>query len=442
MAYLFEGELGTGPDGPVRRAIDERLGARPVAARILNLDDDGIVHLRRHAEALAGVGHRHLGLITDVTRVDDGVLVATTLGVETLAQRTARRPLSVDEVLSVVGSTASALAAAHRAALPHGSVHADNVVWAAEPDIDRPAGVPVLVDLGLGAFRGEPADRVDPALWQCDRRAMIALARALLEPLGPPSTTRASALVELVAGRSEELVERTDGLAVLAQECERISHRPDVPLPTPRPVTSAPLRPRGDTAHRGRRGAHRRPRPPVGLDGRRLLTGAALAAGLVGGVTVSFAIGRSADTDEATPAAHLPIAECGPEAGVPTPPPGGEPVSGFVDLDADGCPDAVWWSPVDATLHVMTDPSAGNADRFRLGSPGDELVVGDWDCDGTTTPGLYRPASGETFHFDVWASTDAPVEASRGPVLASDATPQVDGSDDHCDRIIVTAGRR
>lgn len=38
--------------------------------------------------------------------------------------------------------------------------------------------------------------------------------------------------------------------------------------------------------------------------------------------------------------------------------------------------------------------SAGNTTRFFYGTPGDLPLVGDWDCDGDETPGLYRQSDG------------------------------------------------
>jgi hypothetical protein len=37
---------------------------------------------------------------------------------------------------------------------------------------------------------------------------------------------------------------------------------------------------------------------------------------------------------------------------------------------------------------------AGNTTRFFFGTPGDLPFVGDWDCDGDETPGLYRQSDG------------------------------------------------
>lgn len=48
---------------------------------------------------------------------------------------------------------------------------------------------------------------------------------------------------------------------------------------------------------------------------------------------------------------------------------------------------------------------------FRIGSRGDRTAVGDWDCDGTESVILLRPATGELFHFDRWADADRPAVA-------------------------------
>jgi hypothetical protein len=42
----------------------------------------------------------------------------------------------------------------------------------------------------------------------------------------------------------------------------------------------------------------------------------------------------------------------------------------------------------------LRDPSNGETTNFFYGSPGDHPFVGDWDCDGDETPGLYRESDG------------------------------------------------
>ena len=42
----------------------------------------------------------------------------------------------------------------------------------------------------------------------------------------------------------------------------------------------------------------------------------------------------------------------------------------------------------------LRDDVTGSTTAFYFGNPGDEAFVGDWDCDGVDTPGLYRQSDG------------------------------------------------
>jgi hypothetical protein len=81
--------------------------------------------------------------------------------------------------------------------------------------------------------------------------------------------------------------------------------------------------------------------------------------------------------------------------------------------------------------------------RYRVGSPGDLLAVGDWDCDGTATPAVVRPADGSVWSFADWAPAGSPVTAEPVGWAASPATVAVAAGPDGCDRLAVTttAGR-
>jgi hypothetical protein len=45
----------------------------------------------------------------------------------------------------------------------------------------------------------------------------------------------------------------------------------------------------------------------------------------------------------------------------------------------------------------LTDPVGGGRVSFIYGNPADVPFVGDWDCDGVATPGLYRRSTGQAF---------------------------------------------
>lgn len=65
--------------------------------------------------------------------------------------------------------------------------------------------------------------------------------------------------------------------------------------------------------------------------------------------------------------------------------------------------------PVDAALERHTAAPLARSEltadgrRYRVGQPGDVVLVDDWDCDGLATPALLRPGTGEVFVFPAWA---------------------------------------
>ncbi len=48
-------------------------------------------------------------------------------------------------------------------------------------------------------------------------------------------------------------------------------------------------------------------------------------------------------------------------------------------------------------LWYLRDPGSGATTSFYYGNPGDEPFMGDWDCDGVDTPGLYRRSDGYVY---------------------------------------------
>jgi serine/threonine protein kinase/Tol biopolymer transport system component len=123
--YEVLGELGAGGMGEVYRARDTRLD-RTVAIKILpehlSSDPGRRARFEREARTISGLSHPNICALFDIGD-QDGIhyVVLEYLEGRTLADRLAKGPLPVSEVLRVGADIASALEAAHR----HGIVHRD-----------------------------------------------------------------------------------------------------------------------------------------------------------------------------------------------------------------------------------------------------------------------------------------------------------------------------
>lgn len=74
--------------------------------------------------------------------------------------------------------------------------------------------------------------------------------------------------------------------------------------------------------------------------------------------------------------------------------------------------------------------------RYEVGEPGDIVVTGDWDCDGTPTPALLRSSSGGVFVFQSWARA-APLRVASTRELPGAEALRVTSSGDGCDHLLV-----
>lgn len=97
-------------------------------------------------------------------------------------------------------------------------------------------------------------------------------------------------------------------------------------------------------------------------------------------------------------------------------------------------PEAV--APAEPTTQVEGNIVSVGERRYEVGEPGDVVVVGDWDCDGTDTPALLRPSTGGLFVFGQWAQA-APIEVT--PVQVVRGAVGVRGVEEPqgCDRLLV-----
>ncbi len=130
--YEVVSRIGAGGMGEVFRARDTRLD-RTVAIKILPAAFASNAQLKirfeREAKAISQISHPHICALHDVGQAD-GVeyLVLEFLEGETLADRIARGPLPISDVLRLGSQIASALACAHRAGIVHRDLKPGNVM--------------------------------------------------------------------------------------------------------------------------------------------------------------------------------------------------------------------------------------------------------------------------------------------------------------------------
>ena len=122
-SYELLAPLGSGGMGEVFRAKDLKLG-REVAIKVLPeafvFDPDRIARFRREAQVLASLNHPNIAAIYGLEETDGTkALVLELVEGETLADRTARGPIPVDEALPVAKQIAEALEAAHEQGIIH-----------------------------------------------------------------------------------------------------------------------------------------------------------------------------------------------------------------------------------------------------------------------------------------------------------------------------------
>ena len=147
-----------------------------------------------------------------------------------------------------------------------------------------------------------------------------------------------------------------------------------------------------------------RPGPPTDGGRRRgpvVIMAAAAVLVVVTGVGLATLAGAGDETAACDP----------PQVGVePVAPPG-----------AHGCA-LVWWDRTRGVAHVLEGANAG---IYAIGEPGHQLLVADWDCDGTPSPAVVAPTTGEVFTFEQWPPDDAVLVGDRAHSLGPGETGQI-----------------
>jgi eukaryotic-like serine/threonine-protein kinase len=130
-AYQIISALGAGGMGEVYRARDTRLG-RQVAIKVLPdalaFDGERIARFEREAKVLAALNHPHIAALHGLETANDRpFLIMELVEGETLADRIARGPLPVKEVLGIAIQIAEALEAAHEQGIVHRDLKPANI---------------------------------------------------------------------------------------------------------------------------------------------------------------------------------------------------------------------------------------------------------------------------------------------------------------------------
>jgi len=153
--FRIERELGRGAVGVVYLAHDTKLD-RPVAIKSLPAEVMSNPKARsrfsREARLLASVNHPNIATIHEVLEEAEGVgyLVLEYVPGQTLSERIAKKPLKLEEVLSIALQIAEAVAAAHEHDVIHRDLKPGNIKI-------TPEGKVKVLDFGLAKAVGSEA---------------------------------------------------------------------------------------------------------------------------------------------------------------------------------------------------------------------------------------------------------------------------------------------
>jgi len=148
-SYEILSLIGAGGMGEVYRARDTKLN-RDVAFKVLPdefaLDADRLSRFMREAQVLAALNHPNIAHIHGVEE-SNGIraLVLELVDGNTLADRIAHGPLSVDDALGIASQIAEALEAAHERGIIHRDLKPANIKLTADGQVK-------VLDFGLAKF--------------------------------------------------------------------------------------------------------------------------------------------------------------------------------------------------------------------------------------------------------------------------------------------------
>lgn len=292
-------------------------------------------------------GHAHLEL---VTRFVDGPSLAEA------------PPFPVDVVAGLVGALATTVADLHRLGLVHGSILPEHILV-------EPGGRPVLCALADGS---ESDDPVECARDVC---ALGELLRWLLARAPQPQAAtrrRAAAAVPALLSLALRATNPDPRLRPSASEVASgvRAAAPHAELP-------------GKAAVRREPEPRRLPRAPI----RAAVALVAVSLTLVGVMNVGDASspkrsGQPATRRQAQPPTSVPSRCAAVSAEL------------RADVDGDGCPER---------LRLAGGVLEAGSTRWAIDGSADDVVTGDWDCDGRATLAFLDRETGGVYRFATWS---------------------------------------
>lgn len=349
-------------------------------------------------------------------------------------------PLPPEEVAGLGAAIATTLADLHEMGVVHGTIAAEHVIV-------RDDGSPVLCGFGRGGHVGElVADRPTPLDPGIDVAGLGRIIRQLAVGSEARGLRRVAAMAVDSADNDRPTARALTSSLEAAVPNARMPMAMAMAQPTLIPVMERP---------RGTR--YRRSRHSVAV-ASVFVTIAAAGVVVLGGLALFHRADRSsraADSVVATPLGFpTTMLSENPRTTSTTRPPTVESLSRptartgspsrssgrstvcpevaavlVADVDGDGCNDALTYH--DGILATIDS-------RWELGSAGDVVVTGDWSCARRRTVALLRPATGEVFRFDDWATAGRDVSATPAGVVPGGRglrTADVDG--DGCNELMV-----
>ena len=357
----------------------------------------GPLHRLRHEAALLQQA-RHPGVVelVELREHPEPRLVTRRVEGPSLAEGPA---LAVDDVVGVIAALAANVADLHHLGLVHGAIRPDHVLVS-------PGGRPVLCGLADGRRVADPLDCSE------DIAGLGEVLRWLLARVPP---------TQGVARRR-----RADPIPALLSVALRATD-PDPELRPSAEAFATSLRAAAPAASRPGQPVRRRADPPPWRPGP-----ASRAAVVAIAVAVTLLIVWSLDGTGGSSRSTSPrAAGTGRTSRTSTPRCRAVGSALHADVDGDGCPESLRFA--DGVL------DAGRV-RWSITGSVDDVVTGDWNCDGRATPAFLDRRTGGVYRSDTWPDADVVTVPLVKQVVGATALRVIRGDASACDVLTVRRG--